>query len=417
MLFSDWIVYSTYVTGPRHGVVIGLVFLLVLPNVGVSASSRTDVKNDAYFVSPSGSDSNPGTESFPFLTLEHARDAMRSSSIKATRLLPGTFMRTDVLKLGHEDSGEVWSATPGHKALIDGSGKADAAIAINSDHITVSEIAISHFLKYGLVISSSAYITIENNWISDVQCSGWNQGGIVLFDNISHVNINHNAIQDVNYSGIFYADSSKSNLLDLRIEFNTLNRTCISVKDCGAIYADDRSHSASQVLIANNTVGDHGPNSNQTKGIYLDDLLSNVVVRNNVVFGTGTYAFQIHGGDHNTIVGNVADITEMQGLGLYQWIGDAKRDFAMRGNTFTCNVVYSRGIFPERLWKSGLAPTDEILTIHDNIYWGDNQKITASVTGDASPHFIDPRFIDPDAKNFHSRADLKLFGCGAIGNQ
>jgi hypothetical protein len=340
---------------------------------------------------------------------------MRSSEIKVTYLLSGTFSRTKALELGEQDSGETWSAAPGQTPVIDGSDKADAAISINSDHISIQGLFVSHFLDFGFRIKNSTDIRLENNSISDIRCSGWNQGGIAMFQNISHVVIRNNTIQDVDYAGIFYGNTSGDKLSDLRIEFNTLNRTCISIQDCGAIHADDRSHSASQIVIANNTIGDHGPESNGTRGIYIDDELSNAVVKNNLIFGTGTYAYQIHGGDHNVFEGNIADITQTQALGLYLRIGDTQQDFGMKGNTFHCNVIYSSGSAPEHLWVLMPSKTDDTLAIHDNIYWTSNGGFSPLLTGDANPHFLDPQFLNPGGKDFRLRVGIRLPPCETIG--
>src|SRR5262249_21775417 len=43
-----------------------------------------------FYVSPNGSDSNPGTEAAPFATLARAQQAMENSSIKATYVEGGT---------------------------------------------------------------------------------------------------------------------------------------------------------------------------------------------------------------------------------------------------------------------------------------------------------------------------------------
>ena len=45
----------------------------------------------AYYVSTTGSDSNPGTLAAPFLTFTKAQQAMQTSSIKTTYILPGTY--------------------------------------------------------------------------------------------------------------------------------------------------------------------------------------------------------------------------------------------------------------------------------------------------------------------------------------
>src|SRR4030095_676972 len=66
------------------------------------------------FVSPVGSDANPGSKSKPFATFERARDAVRG--LKRTGKIPkagitvwlrgGDFVRTNALELTAADSGD-----------------------------------------------------------------------------------------------------------------------------------------------------------------------------------------------------------------------------------------------------------------------------------------------------------------------
>ena len=75
------------------------------------------------FVSPTGSDANPGSRAKPFATLEHARDAVRElkragkvhKAGLTVWLRGGDFLRTNALELSAADSGTlngpfVWRA-------------------------------------------------------------------------------------------------------------------------------------------------------------------------------------------------------------------------------------------------------------------------------------------------------------------
>lgn len=95
------------------------LFLPVLAVLlAVNAAARTE-----YFVSPSGSDSGPGSKDRPFATLERVRDEVRRLNL-AGKLPPkgitvwlrgGDYVRADALELGPADSGRpgrpvVWRA-------------------------------------------------------------------------------------------------------------------------------------------------------------------------------------------------------------------------------------------------------------------------------------------------------------------
>src|ERR1043166_3081729 len=94
-----------------------------------------------FYVGPNGSDNNPGTLSAPFATLPRAQQAMRSSSVKTTYLLAGTYYPVPIdtgggdtvaLRLDADDNGETWSYNPPDgigSAIIDG-GSTSASTGI-----------------------------------------------------------------------------------------------------------------------------------------------------------------------------------------------------------------------------------------------------------------------------------------------
>jgi hypothetical protein len=113
------------------------LFLTVLPFVlsngwAAGAARSTVAKGSssgrAVYVSPTGSDANPGTSALPFRTLIHARNAVR----KLNKVRPGgitvylesgTYRLKQTMDLGPRDSGtpehdNVWTAAPGATAII-----------------------------------------------------------------------------------------------------------------------------------------------------------------------------------------------------------------------------------------------------------------------------------------------------------
>ena len=69
-----------------------------------------------FWISPSGNDANPGTESKPFASLEKARDSVRQSKEQGNAQTPvtvwlrsGDYLRTNTLELSSSDSGTVQS--------------------------------------------------------------------------------------------------------------------------------------------------------------------------------------------------------------------------------------------------------------------------------------------------------------------
>jgi hypothetical protein len=76
-----------------------------------------------FTVSPSGKDTNPGTEQAPFATLGKARDALRAAGPGIHRwilLRGGTYFLTEPLVLTSKDGSAEWSAAPGETVVISG---------------------------------------------------------------------------------------------------------------------------------------------------------------------------------------------------------------------------------------------------------------------------------------------------------
>ncbi len=142
--------------------------------------------------------------------------------------------------------------------------------------------------------------------------------------------------------------------------------------------------------------------TNWTKAIYLDDGVSNTLVRGNVCRSCGQFAWQIHGGDHNTIVNNIFDLSSPGAMvGIYQ--------VTQTGETTVWQEMLSKGIssiFLRRCrrryikWRSMEAM--RYLINRNNLYWSSTgaRAPNHSVIIDASPVYADPGFAQPSAGNY-----------------
>lgn len=88
-----------------------VIFCMVFTCVFIaSTSSVSAVTQITYYISPTGSDANPGTISQPFATVQHARDVIRTVNSNMTGdiivyLRGGTYTLSSTLQLGSQDSG------------------------------------------------------------------------------------------------------------------------------------------------------------------------------------------------------------------------------------------------------------------------------------------------------------------------
>jgi hypothetical protein len=98
--------------------------------LGGSAQSATAAPQATYYVSPSGNDSNPGTITAPFRTVQRARDVVRTVSSSMTGdiqvyLRSGNYPVTSTIEFGPGDSGTnghrvLYSAYPGETPVLNG---------------------------------------------------------------------------------------------------------------------------------------------------------------------------------------------------------------------------------------------------------------------------------------------------------
>ncbi|RED61885.1 CBM35 domain-containing protein [Cohnella lupini] len=125
------IVHSAYPRIRFIGLVC-LIFCLSAPMIAWPQKASAAIQA-TYYVSPSGSDSNSGTQSAPFLTLQKARDTVRTVNGSMTGdivvyLRGGNYFLSNTVNFANADSGTNgfqirYEAYPGEKPVISGGAK------------------------------------------------------------------------------------------------------------------------------------------------------------------------------------------------------------------------------------------------------------------------------------------------------
>lgn len=360
----------------------------------------------AYYVSPRGSDGASGTSpATPFRTLEKAASAMRGSPVKTVYLLGGAYRLAGAFILSGQDAGETWRNYPGQRPILSGDGRTPVGLYLSdTNDITVDGLTLDGFAGAGIQTHNVHDVTIENNTVRNTRSRRWAQGGINVLGGFRGGRILHNLVENSDYDGILIAPDPDKAISGLVISGNLVVRSCLKIEDCGAIHVADPGELSSDIEIAHNVVDGFGGVSRNSKGIYLDNAASNVAVEGNIVRGDGAYGFQIHGGHADNFRNNIFDVSQTKGLALYQrWGADP-----MIGNSFTCNIVYSRR--PLRLWTqlgTGPAPADR-----DNLYWIEGGGPTDTVIVDAAPHVGNPGFRNPEAGAYAFTSGNPAAYCG-----
>jgi Right handed beta helix region len=320
----------------------------------------------AFYVSPTGNDSNAGSLAAPFKTLVKAQSAMRASStIKTVYLRAGTYSLASIancydqstcgLHFTSADNGQVWSYYPADgysSAIVDGGSSAMGnglvyVMALdNVSNITFDGFAIRNF-QYsalgggggtGLVIKNmhlynGTYVVIDDN-----------PAAISLYGN-GNATISHNVIHDMASWGIAFANVNGT-ISNALVDGNVVYNTCTKVEDCSAIYAIDDASSATNMRWTNNYVRDGNTfakaGSGWGSGLYADDCVSNLTMSGNVLVGrNGSNGIHLHGGSNLKVLNNIVDLgTDKHSTLIFQTSdGTGCKNAAMSGVAFQSNIV------------------------------------------------------------------------------
>ncbi|MFC1878419.1 right-handed parallel beta-helix repeat-containing protein [Chloroflexota bacterium] len=143
-----------------------------------------------YYVSPSGSDDNPGTEVEPWLTIQKAADTLEAGETVYIRA--GTYHESVQPKnTGVEGAYITYTAYPGEQVTIDGSGVSldewSGLIEIfGLIFIKVSGLRLVNSADAGILVDECGDIVIEDNYIYNTVSSGigvWSSHGIIIDGN------------------------------------------------------------------------------------------------------------------------------------------------------------------------------------------------------------------------------------------
>ncbi len=131
---------SKFAWGAKQ-ITLVIVSLVVLFLAEALASAAT------YYVATNGSDSNPGTITQPFATLEKARDTLRSTGPGTVYVRGGTYYRNSTFSLTSQDSGTTWMAYANEMPILFG-GRAITNFAVWQNNILRTDITTQGFTAH-----------------------------------------------------------------------------------------------------------------------------------------------------------------------------------------------------------------------------------------------------------------------------
>ena len=223
-----------------------------------------------YYVSPSGHDSNPGTSSKPWRTIQHAADIMLAGD--TVYIKEGTYNERIIPQnSGSTGNYIIYSAYQGDKVTIEGKG------------ITLPEWG-------GLFeIQNKSYIKVSGLRIINAGPYD-NSAGILVYDNSSHVTIEKNYTYNTTSSGIGVWESK-----NIIIDGNEVELACNDgEQECITVAITDTFE------IKNNHIHTGGPGTIGGEGIDAKDGSSNGKIYNNHVHHTNRLGIYIDAWDKHT---------------------------------------------------------------------------------------------------------------------
>jgi hypothetical protein len=331
---------------------------LVLPCGLTFLSSRQAQAqlSSTYYVSTTGSDSNNGTQSYPFATIQHADSVVAPGDTVV--VLDGTYQGNITLTAnGTSGSPITYKAQNKWQAKLVGTGTGDgsAVIRVSGAHTVIQDFDITGSNANGITLAytgtTASYNQAIGNYVHDIVVPCDSNGGTAIetgggdnYSGITHNDMIGNLVANITQVTPCSGAPASSGLY-AQIPYSTIaNNIVINVG-----YAIQAWHAASNITVYGNTlINDYRPitiGSGDAPGNVVNDYS---LVENNIVISAGSTAIaETTGGTsttgpHNQYIDNLiyggdTNISLNNGL---QAIGTVNADPMFVNNTGTAAGNY-----------------------------------------------------------------------------
>lgn len=255
----------------------------------VSLNSRYEVPQGSsqLYVSPSGSDSNNGTQESPFKTISQASKLAKGGT--TVIVLPGQYNENVQTNTSGTNSAKIsYVSQTKWGAKIIGSGT-ESAWNNKGNYVNIIGFEVTGSGRLG-ILNLGSYTSISSNHVHDIAASGGcNGGGGAGINNgnysASNGDIIGNVVHDIGYQYL-----GNCNTIQGIYSSNFGGKIMNNVVYRAAVFGIHLWHAATDVTITNNTVFNNGSNHNGG-GIIIGTgdspggvILSNTKVINNIVY-------------------------------------------------------------------------------------------------------------------------------------
>jgi hypothetical protein len=154
-------------------------------------TKKVSAQGSTYYVSSTGSDANPGTETKPFKTIQHGVDSISGGDTLFIR--DGTYPERVVIeqsKSGTESNPTIISGYPGERPIIDGQDDPSVSsnwnlVLIAAGNIQFKDLEVANSANRGInvysgetpfvdgqYVNSQTNVVIENVWVHNTKNAG-----------------------------------------------------------------------------------------------------------------------------------------------------------------------------------------------------------------------------------------------------
>ena len=170
----------------------------------VTTATAATAAQPAYVVATNGSDAGDGSAAHPFATLQRAALAMRSSTVKTTQIVGGTY--TAPLTLGASDSGESFVAQTAGDVTLRGGAQ---LVSLNgANNVTLSGLTFTGTTDFAVVLNGASNNIITNSTFAR------DFGGVEVENNSNNNAITNNKMTNTSFAGVEAHDGANGTVID-----------------------------------------------------------------------------------------------------------------------------------------------------------------------------------------------------------
>jgi len=419
------------------------ILILIILISGINVVRAVSAQGQTYYVAPAsggGSDSNLGTISQPWQSIQKAANTMVAGD--TVQIRSGTYTEQVITQnSGSVDNYISYQAYPGETVTIDGTGitlpdfGTGLFVVEDRSYIKVSGLRMvnagPNANNAGIYIDNSHYVIVEKNYTYNTVSSGigvWGGSNIIIDSNEVQLACNDGEQEDISVSGVDTFEVRNNTVHNggpgtnggegITIKGGATNglvygnhvyditggqRTCLYVDGWGGMLA------TSNIRIYRNLL--HNCSAGITLSSEDGSLVTDILIYNNIVYNSLTNGLEIgYWGESGVSTRPVKNVTFVNNTvynnGVSGWGSGFYSD-----NKDIANIVLRNNIFSANATSQLVNESSVAMTIDHNLIYG-TQEYSFATDGSDAVHG-DPRFINPGV-DFHLGNGSPAIDVGSI---